>query len=95
MSVLSDEQAMLEAAAREWAARESPVQAFRRMRDVAMVDGFDPQAVAAQAEMGWFGITVPEAYGGSAFGFLSLGLVLEQLGRNLGRDAARFKRGGG
>ncbi|MBN8847679.1 MAG: acyl-CoA/acyl-ACP dehydrogenase [Sphingomonas sp.] len=33
--------------------------------------------------MGWAGIVIPEEYGGSAFGYLSLGLVLEQLGRNL------------
>jgi alkylation response protein AidB-like acyl-CoA dehydrogenase len=33
--------------------------------------------------MGVAGIVIPEAFGGTAFGYLSLGLVLEQLGRNL------------
>src|SRR3954465_11382730 len=33
--------------------------------------------------MGWGWIVIPEIYGGSEFGYLSLGLVLEQLGRNL------------
>ena len=34
-------------------------------------------------QMGWAGVLIPEEHGGSAFGYLSLGLVLEQLGRNL------------
>ncbi|MGC8035376.1 acyl-CoA dehydrogenase family protein, partial [Salmonella enterica] len=29
------------------------------------------------------GVVVPEAYGGSEFGYLSLGLVLEEMGRTL------------
>ncbi len=83
MAVLNDEQVMLRDMAREWADNESPVTAFRKMRGDAPAFGFDPQAATAQGEMGWFGVTIPEEFGGSAFGFLSLGLVLEQLGRNL------------
>ena len=83
MALLNDEQVMLRDMAREWADNESPVAAFRKMRDAAPAFGFDPQSAANQAEMGWFGVTIPEEFGGSAFGFLSLGLVLEQLGRNL------------
>lgn len=33
--------------------------------------------------MGWPGIVVPEEHGGAGMGYLSLGLVLEQLGRTL------------
>jgi len=83
MAALNDEQGMLRDMAREWADNESPVSAFRKLRDAAPAFGFDHRAAIAQGEMGWFGITIPEKYGGSAFGFLSLGLVLEQLGRNL------------
>lgn len=83
MAVLNDEQVMLRDMAREWVDNESPVATFRAMRDAAPAFAFDTKSVAAQAEMGWFGITVPEEFGGSAFGFLSLGLVLEQIGRNL------------
>jgi alkylation response protein AidB-like acyl-CoA dehydrogenase len=35
------------------------------------------------AEMGWAGVVVPEEQGGSAFGYASLGLVLEETGRTL------------
>ena len=34
-------------------------------------------------EMGWAGVIVPEAHGGSEFGYRSLGLVLEETGRTL------------
>lgn len=83
MAVLNDEQVMLRDMAREWADNESPVAAFRRMRDAGTDAGYDRGAWEAVGQMGWGGIVVPEAHGGSAFGFLSLGLVLEQLGRNL------------
>ena len=83
MAVLNDEQVMLRDMAREWADNESPVSAFRKLRNAAVPAGYDAAAWHAQGEMGWAGVVVPEAYGGSEFGFLSLGLVLEQLGRNL------------
>lgn len=83
MAILNDEQTMLRDMAREWADNESPVSAFRRMRDAAPAAGYDAAAWAEIGQMGWAGIVVPEAYGGSEFGYLSLGLVLEQLGRNL------------
>jgi alkylation response protein AidB-like acyl-CoA dehydrogenase len=35
------------------------------------------------AEMGWAGVIIPKEFGGSNFGYLSLGLVLEELGRTL------------
>ncbi|WEJ99899.1 MAG: acyl-CoA/acyl-ACP dehydrogenase [Candidatus Sphingomonas phytovorans] len=83
MAVLNDEQTMLRDMAREWADNEAPVGAFRRMRDAAPAAGYDAAAWAEMSQMGWAGIVVPEAFGGSEFGYLSLGLVLEQLGRNL------------
>ena len=83
MAVLNDEQAMLRDMAREWADNEAPVGAFRRMRDAAPVEEYDAATWAEMGQMGWAGIVVPEAFGGSEFGYLSLGLVLEQLGRNL------------
>ena len=83
MAVLNDEQVMLRDMAREWADNESPVTAFRKMRAAGPVEGFDSEAWGAIGQMGWSGIVVPEEHGGSAFGYLSLGLVMEQLGRNL------------
>ncbi|WP_066794678.1 acyl-CoA dehydrogenase family protein [Sphingomonas soli] len=83
MAVLTEEQTMLRDMAREWADDESPVTAFRAMRNGAPATFYDPEAWRAQAEMGWASILVPEEQGGVGMGYLSLGLVLEQLGRNL------------
>ena len=83
MAALNEEQVMLRDMAREWADNESPVTAYRKLRNAARPEGYDTGAWGAQSEMGWAGIVVPEEFGGSAFGWLSLGLVLEQLGRNL------------
>lgn len=83
MAVLTEEQTMLRDMAREWADKESPVRAFRSVRDRALPAGYDEAAWRAQAEMGWAGILVPEAQGGAGMGHVSLGLVLEQLGRTL------------
>ena len=83
MAVLSEEQTMLRDMVREWADNESPVTAFRKMRNAGPAEGFDRDAWGKLAEMGLAGIVIPEEFGGSDFGYLSLGLVLEQLGRNL------------
>jgi alkylation response protein AidB-like acyl-CoA dehydrogenase len=83
MAVLTEEQSMLRDAARTWTQEKSPVSAFRKMRDSGAPLGYDPAAFAEMAEMGWTGVIIPEEYGGSNFGYLSLGLVLEELGRTL------------
>jgi alkylation response protein AidB-like acyl-CoA dehydrogenase len=83
MAVLTEEQSMLRDAARTWTQEKSPVSAFRKMRDSGAPLGYDPAAFAEMAEMGWTGVIIPEEYGGSNFGYLSLGLVLEETGRTL------------
>lgn len=83
MAVLSEEQSMLRDAAKSWVQEKSPVTAFRKMRDSGAELGYDVAAWNEMAEMGWAGVIIPEEYGGSNFGYLSLGLVLEELGRTL------------
>ncbi|HWA61624.1 MAG TPA: acyl-CoA dehydrogenase family protein [Caulobacteraceae bacterium] len=83
MAVLTEEQSMLRDAARTWTQEKSPVTAFRKMRDSGAPLGYDPAHFAEMAEMGWTGVIIPEEYGGSDFGYLSLGLVLEETGRTL------------
>ena len=83
MAFLTEEQSMLRDSAREWVQEKAPVAAFRKLRDAKSETGFDPAAFAEMAEMGWAGVVIPEAYGGSEFGYLSLGLVLEEMGKTL------------
>ena len=83
MAVLTEEQSMLRDAAKSWVSEKSPVTAFRKMRDSGNEDGFDKTAWKEIAEMGWTGIIIPEEFGGSGLGYLTLGLVLEEMGRTL------------
>jgi len=83
MAVLTEEQSMLRDAAKSWVQEKSPVTAFRKMRDSGAELGYDVAAWNEMAEMGWAGVIIPEEFGGSNFGYLSLGLVLEELGRTL------------
>jgi len=83
MAVFSEEQTMLRDAAKSWVSEKSPVTAFRKVRDSGNADGFDRDAWAEMAQMGWAGILIPEEYGGSGLGYLTLGLVLEETGRTL------------
>ncbi len=83
MAVLNEEQTMIRDSAKAWVQEKSPVTAFRKMRDSNNSDGFDRNAWAEMAELGWAGILIPEAYGGTGLGYLTLGLVLEETGRTL------------
>jgi alkylation response protein AidB-like acyl-CoA dehydrogenase len=83
MAVLTEEQSMLRDQARAWLRQKAPVAALRRLRDSAAPLAYDPALWREMADMGWAGVLVPEAYGGSDFGYLSLGLILEETGRTL------------
>ena len=83
MAVLTEEQTLLRDAARTWTQEKSPVSAFRKMRDTGSPLGYDTAAFAEMAQMGWTGVIIPEVYGGSDFGYLGLGMILEETGRTL------------
>jgi alkylation response protein AidB-like acyl-CoA dehydrogenase len=83
MAVLTEEQSMLKDAAKSWVQEKSPVSAFRKVRDSGVELGYDAKAWNEMAEMGWAGVIIPEEHGGSNFGYLSLGLILEETGRTL------------
>ncbi len=83
MAVLSEEQTMIRDGAKSWVQEKSPVTAFRKLRDGGNADGFDRNVWKEMAEMGWAGILIPEEFGGTGLGYLTLGLVLEETGRTL------------
>ena len=83
MAVLNEEQEMLRDMARDWATNESPVTAWRKVRSEKPAEGYSPDAFQTMAQMGWAGIVIPEEYGGSDFGWMSAGLVVEELGKTL------------
>src|ERR1044072_3361832 len=83
MALLTEEQVMLRDSARGWVQDHSPVSAFRKLRDSDNPLCFDANTFKSIAEMGWTGVVIPEAYGGSEFGSRSIGVVLEELGRRV------------
>lgn len=48
--------------------------------------GYENSAWRQMAELGWFGILVPEIYGGLSLGFAEMSVVLEELGKGLMAD---------
>ena len=81
--ILTEEQQMLKDSAREFFREKSPISALRKLRDEADATGFDPALWREMAELGYASLTIPEAYGGLAFGYVGLGQVLEESGRTL------------
>ncbi|MGK2926666.1 MAG: acyl-CoA dehydrogenase family protein [Lysobacterales bacterium] len=81
--VVNEEQVMLRDAARDFLAGSAPVSHLRQLRDNGSADGFSRELWGAMAELGWPAILVPEEYGGLAYGYAGLGLVLEETGRTL------------
>ena len=81
--VLTEEQVMIRDSAAGLLAQKASVAQLRELRDSANEKGFDKNVWQEMVDMGWAGIAVPEAFGGLGFGYVGLGLVLEQAGRNL------------
>jgi len=81
--VLSEEQRLLQDTARDFLNTHAPVQSLRTLRDTRDAIGYAPDLWQQMAELGWASIILPEEYGGLDFGFLGLGVVLEESGRTL------------
>ncbi|NCF17046.1 MAG: acyl-CoA dehydrogenase [Haliea sp.] len=81
--VLNEEQRLLQDTAREFLDSNAPVEALRKLRDQRDPLGYAPDLWQQMAELGWASIILPEQYGGLEFGFLGLGVVLEEAGRTL------------
>jgi len=78
----SDEQEEFRDTLRRFFEEKAPSTEVRRLMETS--EGYDP-AVWKQMgeELGLQGIHLPEEYGGQGFGFLELGIVLEEMGRVL------------
>ncbi len=81
--ILNEEQTLVRDNARAFLADKAPVAHLRKLRDTRDPDGFSRDLWKAFAEMGFCGILVPEASGGSGLGYVEAGIVMEEIGRNL------------
>lgn len=75
----SEEQAMLLDVAREFCRDKSPIAAVRAQLETA--SGFDQSIWDEMVALGWTGIAVPEAFGGSGLGAATAVPVVEAMGR--------------
>jgi alkylation response protein AidB-like acyl-CoA dehydrogenase len=78
----SEEQEELRKVVRQFLDAKSPETEVRRLMDTT--EGYDT-AIWQQmgAEMGLQGLIIPENYGGSGYGYVELGVVLEEMGKAL------------
>ncbi len=81
--VLNEEQRLLQDTARDFLGSRAPVESLRKLRDGSSETGYAPDLWQQMAELGWASIILPEQYGGLEFGFLGLGVVVEESGRTL------------
>ena len=81
--VLTEEQSMLRDSARGLIGDKAPVAHLRALRDVKDPTGFSRELWTTFAEMGFAGLLVPEAFGGSGLGAVEAGVVMEEIGRTL------------
>ncbi|GAA0868342.1 acyl-CoA dehydrogenase family protein [Brevundimonas basaltis] len=81
--ILTEEQAMLKAAADGFLSEHAPIAHLRKLRDSRDADGVSRDLWRAFGEMGFAGVVIPEAHGGSGLGAVEAGVVAEALGRTL------------
>src|SRR4029077_10896674 len=81
--VLTEEQTMLKDSARQFLREQGSVKDLRRLRDEHDANGFSPELWRRMVELGFAGVLVPETAGGSGFGHVGMGQIMEECGRNL------------
>src|SRR5688500_9480699 len=85
MDTASEERAqqirMLRESAAAFVAGHADTKKLRERRNP--LPGYDPAVCRQMAELGWFGILVPESHGGLGLGFGEMAVVAEELGRGL------------
>ena len=81
--LFNEEQQYLKDTAKEFVQKNAPINHFRELRDSENETGYSPELWKQMAELGWAGILISEEYGGSDFGMIGLGAILEETGRCL------------
>ncbi|MFL6655967.1 MAG: acyl-CoA dehydrogenase family protein [Sulfurifustis sp.] len=81
--VLTEEQIMLKDSAKEFLKEQGSVKELRRLRDERDATGFSPKLWQSMVELGFAGTLIPDDFGGSGFGHVGMGQIMEECGRNL------------
>ena len=78
---LSEEQELLQGSARDFLQKECPIRLVRAMEENDQ--GYDLNLWKQMGDLGWFGLVLPEEYGGSGATMMDLVVLLEEFGRAL------------
>jgi alkylation response protein AidB-like acyl-CoA dehydrogenase len=78
---LSEEQELLQGSARDFLQKECPIRLVRAMEEDDK--GYDTHLWKQMGDLGWFGLVLPEEYGGSGATMMDLVVLLEEFGRAL------------
>ncbi|WP_313472417.1 acyl-CoA dehydrogenase [Brevundimonas sp.] len=81
--ILTEEQTMLQDAADGFLNENAPIAHLRQLRDSRDPDGVSRDLWRAFGEMGFAGVVIDEADGGSGLGAVEAGVIAESLGRTL------------
>ena len=77
----SEEQDQLRQEARRFLDERCPLSEVRRIMETP--SGYSEELWREMAELGWLGLTLPEAHGGAGLGWVDLVILLEETGRSL------------
>ena len=81
--VLNVEQEMLRDSALGFLREQAPTSQLRKLRDSHDDTGFSRDLWKQFADLGFAGVLVPDAYGGSGLGMVEAGVIMEAIGRTL------------
>jgi len=77
----TEEQDMLRNSARQFVSTECTKAKVRELEKSK--EGYSPEIWNKMAELGWFGLMIPDQYNGMGMGLLDLVVVFEEVGRNI------------
>lgn len=77
----SEEQDMLRNSARQFVSTECTKAKVRELEKSA--EGYSPEIWSKMAELGWFGLMIPDQYNGMGMKLLDLMVVFEEVGKNI------------
>ena len=81
--LFNEEQQYLKDTAKDFVQKNAPINHFRELRDSKDETGYSKELWKKMAELGWAGVLISEEYGGSDFGMVGMGGILEETGRCL------------
>lgn len=81
--ILNDDQRLLSSTINDFVREQAPLARLRQFRQNRDLPGYSPQLWRQMADLGFTGLSIPEALGGSGLGFRELCLLLEAVGSRL------------